>query len=71
MDISNIEYREDPLEDKIQHLMSCYKNIDWLMARTLLMHTEEELGELIEKSKNIPKQDISLNLIQKTVRINE
>ena len=70
MDISNIEYREDPLEEKIQQLMSCYKNLDWLMARTLLSYTEEELGQLIEKSKNLPKSDVSLNLVQQSVLIN-
>tara|TARA_R110000765_G_scaffold369967_1_gene460213 strand:+ start:540 stop:758 length:219 start_codon:yes stop_codon:yes gene_type:complete len=71
MDISGIEYREDEKEMEIQHLMSVYKNLDWLMCRTILMHTEEELGELIEKRKNLPKQDISRNMVVKSVKIND
>ena len=71
MDISGIEYREDEKEMEIRQLMNLYPQLDWLMCRTLLMHTEEELGELIEKSKNLPKQDISRNMVVKSVKIND
>ena len=71
MDITNTEpVREDALEDKIQMMMKVYPNLDWLMARTLLQYTEEELGELIERSKNEPQADVSINLVQQSVLIN-
>ena len=71
MDITNTEpVREDALEDKIQMMMKVYPNLDWLMARTILQFSEEELAELIEKSKNAPKQDRSQNMVIKSVLIN-
>ena len=71
MDIANTEpVREDALEDKIQMMMKINPNLDWLMCRTLLSYTEEQLGELIERSKNTPKQDVSINLVQQSVLIN-
>ena len=71
MDIANIEpEREDALEDKIQMMMKVYPNLDWLMCRTLLSYTEEQLGELIERSKNEPQADVSINLVQQSVLIN-
>ena len=71
MDITNTEpVREDALEDKIQMMMKVYPNLAWLMCRTLLSYTEEQLGELIERSKNEPQADVSINLVQQSVLIN-
>lgn len=72
MDISEnyIEpMREDPLEDKIQQLMRAYPRLDWLMCRTLLSYTEEELGELIERAKNVEPETREINYVQQSVTI--
>lgn len=72
MDISEnyIEpIREDPLEDKIQQLMRAYPRLDWLMCRTLLSYTEEELGELIERAKNVEPETEEINYVQQSVTI--
>ena len=72
MDISEnyIEpVREDPLEDKIQQLMRAYPRLDWLMCRTLLSYTEEELGELIERAKNVEPETEEINYVQQSVTI--
>lgn len=72
MDISEnyIEpMREDPLEDKIQQLMRAYPRLDWLMCRTLLSYTEEELGELIERAKNVEPETEEINYVQQSVTI--
>ena len=75
MDISEntiVEFepvREDPLEDKIQQLMRAHPRLDWLMCRTLLSYTEEELGELIERAKNVEPETKEVNYVQQSVII--
>ena len=61
--------REDALEDKIQQLMRAYPRLDWLMCRTLLSYTEEELGELIERAKNVEPETNDINYVQQSVTI--
>tara|TARA_R100000742_G_C4240104_1_gene59950 strand:- start:407 stop:640 length:234 start_codon:yes stop_codon:yes gene_type:complete len=70
MDCSNIDIREDPKEIEIREMMRIYPNLDWLMCKTLLSFSEEQLGDIIEKSKDI-KVDNSFNSVQKSVFIND